>query len=298
MDLTPRNIIAFIFSIYIIASGKLKKSIKKALKGDYILSIYFHNPTKKEFESIVKWLRKRGFHFISLSDLNKIATKEAPFPKGAVLITVDDGWRTNKTNIVEVANDYQIPITIFVSTGPAEEGAYWWSYAREAIKRGLQLPSVAELKKLPNDKRLDTIDNIKKKITLEREALTPLEVKEISLSNFITIGGHTHTHPILVNCSNECVNRELNLSKDKLASWTGKEVEFFAYPNGDFSLREIEILKKLDYKLGFANNAQYLTIEILDNNLYAIPRFGFLEGASFAENICRVVGVWKRRNKP
>src|SRR5690606_18001363 len=94
MDLTPRNIIAFIFSIYIIASGKLKKSIKKALKGDYILSIYFHNPTKKEFESIVKWLRKRGFHFISLSDLNKIATKEAPFPKEAVLITVDDGWRT------------------------------------------------------------------------------------------------------------------------------------------------------------------------------------------------------------
>lgn len=287
---------AALFAIYLIVSGKVRKAVKRALNGEHILSIYFHNPSREEFESIVKWFMKKKFHFISLSDLTEIMASRAPFPKGAVLITVDDGWKSNDANIVEITSKYQIPVAIFVSTEPVEEGAYWWSYAKEAIKRGHQLGSVEELKKIPNQDRVAVIDKLKKKIKLEREAMTPMKIQEISKSKYITIGGHTHTHPILINCSEEAVKKEMSLSREKLVLWTGKDVDFFAYPNGDFSSREVEILKVLGYKLGFANNPQYLTRKELENE-FAIPRLGFLEGASFAENICRVVGVWKPKRR-
>src|SRR5690554_2873950 len=136
MSITPRNIIAFFIALLLIFSGKVRKARHRAMNGEFILSIYFHNPSKKEFKSIVKWLIKREFRFLSLRELREIMTDEITFPKGAVVITVDDGWRTNETNIVEIANKYRIPVTIFVSTEPVEQGAYWWSYAKEAIKRG------------------------------------------------------------------------------------------------------------------------------------------------------------------
>lgn len=295
MVLTKRNILAFLVSLFFIVSGKVRRACKRAMKGDFILSIYFHNPSKKEFESIISWLIKRKFHFISLSDFEKIVAKSMPFPKGAVLVTVDDGWEPNEVNIAEVANRYQIPVGIFVSTEPVETGnAYWWSYGREALKRGISKQSINELKKVANVDRLTAINRIKDQVPLSREAMTIGQIQRISQSDFITIGGHTHSHPVLTNCTDDEVREELALSKEKLTLWTNKEVKFFAYPNGDFSDREIGILKELNYKMGFANNAQYVTRGNLDQN-FRIPRFGFLEGASFLENICRVVGVWKMK---
>lgn len=296
MSITPRNILAFFFALWLIFSGKVRKARQRAMDGEFILSIYFHNPSKKEFESIVKWFIKRKFRFLSLQELRGIMTDEITFPKGAVVITVDDGWGTNEINIVEIADRYRIPVTIFVSTEPVEQGVYWWSYAKEAIKKGHPIPSINELKKMPNRSRLDIVNKTMQEISLDREAMTVEQVQRISKSDYITIGGHTHTHPVLINCSDEDVRNEMSLCNDKLTSWTRKRVEFFAYPNGDFSYREIEVLKELGYEMGFANNPEYLTRDALRNN-YSIPRLGFLEGASFAENICRMMGVWKKAGK-
>src|SRR5690606_16917942 len=276
MKLTFRNIFASCISAYLLASGKVETAIKGAFEGKYILSVYFHNPSKREFESTIKWLLKQKLQFISSSDLWNIANNNVVFPKGAVLITVDDGWASNKTNIVDIAERYKIPVTIFISSEPVEKGRYWWSYAKKAIKSGLLSSSVEDLKRIPNGERLKIIKRLQDEVKLEREALTPTQVQEISMSKYITIGGHTHTHTILPQCTDDTVREELQLSKEKLEAWTGKEVKFFAYPNGDFTPREISTLKDLDYKLSFANNPQYLTPETLRQSPYSIPRFGFL----------------------
>lgn len=296
MNLSVRNVMAYFFALYLIASGRVAKAIKKSTDGEIILSVYFHNPSRKEFQSIVKWFIKKGFHFVSLQDLSRILLNESPFPKGAVVITVDDGWASNEKNIVEIANKYQVPVAIFISTEPVEQGVYWWTYVKEALKKGIKVPSINHLKHMANENRLQIVDSIKGQLSVEREAMTVTQVRRISESPFITIGGHTHTHPILINCSEEAVRQELLVSNEKLARWVGKDIEYFAYPNGDFSQREIDILRELGYRLGFANNPQYISRD-RQNNIFAIPRCGFLEGASFAENLCRVVGVWNPRRK-
>ncbi|MBD1397726.1 polysaccharide deacetylase family protein [Pontibacter sp. JH31] len=292
MKMSVRNIFSWAIASVLILLGNVRNAKMKALNGDFILSLYFHKPSKAEFERCIKWLKKNNFTFLSIEDILKIIEHDLPLPKGAVLLTLDDGWQSNETNVVEVAKTHRVPVTIFVSTEPVEEGAYWWSYLSVANEIIPDLPSKQSLKKINNDDRLALINTIKKVKLLEREALTVEQVKRMASSEFVTIGGHTHSHPILVNCDSAQVYDELCLSKYKLESWIQNDVVSFAYPNGDYGNREIQLLGMLNYKLAFTNKPCYLTKEKLKHS-YELPRFGFLEGASFAENICRVVGIWQ-----
>jgi poly-beta-1,6-N-acetyl-D-glucosamine N-deacetylase len=292
MKLSIRNVFSWLLACILILIGSVRRAKMNAFKGEFILSLYFHNPSKIEFERCIKWLKKNAFVFLSIYDVLEIIQKDLPLPKGAVLLTADDGWQLNNDSIVEVANRYNVPVTIFVSTEPVEEGAYWWSYLKGAKQFIPEIPSKRSLKKVDNAKRLEIINTLKKQRILEREALTIEQVKSIARSGSITIGGHTHSHPILINCDDAQVYSELSVSKQKLESWIEGEVSSFAYPNGDYRDREIQLLKKLNYKIAFTNKPQYLTKE-KSRQSYELPRFGYLEGASFAENICRVVGVWQ-----
>jgi poly-beta-1,6-N-acetyl-D-glucosamine N-deacetylase len=287
-----RNILGYLAASTFIVAGFVRHARKRALKSQCIISLYFHKPEKNEFEFCIRWLKKKGFRFLSPHDIEKVVKGEMPFPRGAVCLTVDDGWQSNVSNVVEVANRYEVPVTIFVATTPAEEGAYWWSYVQQAKKHGLVQFSKKELKKMPEEKRLGILQELKKKVYPGRDAMTIDQVISIAGSPYITIGSHTQTHPILINCQDKQVYEELKTSRQKLESWIGKEVTYFAYPNGDFGQREIQILNNLDYRLAFCSQPGYLTPEML-KNCYTLPRFGFLEGASFAENICRITGVWQ-----
>lgn len=291
MRVNLRNVCAWLGACILIGLGFVRRAKRKVMNGEQILSVCFHKPSEAEFEACVNWLKRNGFTFLSTTDIDRIIRENLPFPKGGAILTVDDGWQTNEKNIIQVANRHQIPVTIFVSSAPVEEGAYWWSYIMEAEKNEIKCSSVKALKKVPNIDRLIEVNRIKEQLYLSREVLTVEQVKKASDSGYVTIGCHTHTHPILLNCSDEQVISELEDSKNRLESWVNKEVSYFAYPNGDYSVREINALRRLNYKLAFCMDPRPLTPDSIKDK-YLLPRYGFLEGASYAENICRMVGIW------
>lgn len=261
------------------------------------MSLCFHAPSKNFFESCVDWLANNGFHFISVAELESIMNDQKPFPKGAVVITIDDGWQSNLDNIVPIAGKYKVPVEIFVSTEVVEKGnGYWWSYIVEARKMGLSSEPVEFFKTIDNEDRIKILEETKTKIQLKREALTVDQVNEISKNQFVSIGSHSVSHPILPRCSNEASRYEILHSKEVLEEWTGKQVKHFAYPNGDYSNREISFLKRFGYTLAFSTEQKYLTKEKLATQ-YRLPRFMMVENATFEENICRIVGVWPVKPK-
>lgn len=293
MKLTARYLYSSAIAHLLILMGFVERAKKKIFSGDYILSIYCHNPSAKEFESCIKWLLDNKFHFLDAATLEQIVSGSLPFPRGGVIVTVDDGWKNNESAVVEVAEKYNIPVTIFISTEPVENGVFWWTYVKEARKRNLTRMSVEVLKKIPNEERTALVEDLKKQINGAREAMTIEQVIKISKSKHITIGGHTHSHPILPNCRKEQVLEELKLSKEKLESWTGREIRFFAYPNGDHTADHVKVLKDLNYKLAFTTKPEYLTPQSFQHSNYELPRFTLWENASLAENICRITGVWE-----
>jgi hypothetical protein len=70
-----------------------------------------------------------------------------------------------------------------------------------------------------------------------------------------------------------------------------KEIDTFSYPNGDFTDREINYLGRAGYKLGFTTINNYITPENIHDH-FTLPRTDLVETISFAENICRITGVW------
>jgi peptidoglycan/xylan/chitin deacetylase (PgdA/CDA1 family) len=96
-----------------------------------ITSIYFHNPGRRLFTKVISWLESNGYTFISADQLIDILNMRAVCPKGAVWISLDDGWKGNLDHVIPVAEEHNVPITIFVYTAGVEEGSFWW----EDLKR-------------------------------------------------------------------------------------------------------------------------------------------------------------------
>lgn len=288
-----RNISTAIIARSFIAAGLAKKVKKKALRGDFILSLYFHNPDKPLFEFCIRWLRENGFSFLSENDIVAIANKELPFPKGGVILTVDDGWQSNEENVIAVAEKYEVPVTIFVATDAIISGNYWWPYVAKARELKMSFPSVEDLKKIPNKELEKILKSIKSKVTMERHALNLQQLKKASRSKYIKISAHTVNHPILVNCEDNESFVEIEKSKMQIEEWLNMQVKSFAYPNGDYSNREIEYLKQLNFFSAYTTEPAYLTQERLQK-IYQLPRFCVFEGISKAEAICRMTGVWQR----
>lgn len=288
-----KNINASIISRFFLATGFSDNIKKKALRGDFIISIYFHSPEASLFEFCIKWLKKNGFNFLSENDILAIANEKRTFPKGGIILTVDDGWQTNEKNVIAIAERHQVPVTIFVATDAIENGNYWWPYVGKALDLGLDFPSIADLKRIPNKEREKILKNIKKEVSLERQALNVEQLRTASKSKYIKISAHTVNHPVLVNCEDDESFKEIEESKLQIEEWLNMPVNSFAYPNGDYSKREIEYLKKLNFSSAYTTEPHYLTKERLEN-IYQLPRFCIFEGISEAEAICRMMGVWQR----
>lgn len=298
MRLSFRNIAAFIWAEILFLTGIVHRSVKKKIKEKIIFSVYTHNPDKLLFESIILWLKKHGFNFISVKELASFMDDPFSFPTGTVLVTVDDGWRDNLKNIVTVAEKHFIPVTIFVSTEPVIEGSgYWWSYISFAHKNGMIDCTVEDLKKMTNDERLHILKKVKSDLELSREAFTIEEINTICKSDFVSIESHTVNHPILTECTDHDAWEEIYHSKKILQRWTDKPVIAFAYPNGNYSEREKTFLKDAGYQLAFTTSNSFITPENIKNN-FQLPRIDIMESVSFAENICRITGVWFEYNKP
>lgn len=291
-----RNILAACRAELYILTGAVSKRQLYIQQNRYILSIYFHNPTKETFRKCIKWLKEEKYHFLTVDNLTNLNTTSFEIGKKYVIITVDDGWRENITNIVPIAIEYKTPVTIFISTEPMLQGnRFWWSYFKQAKFQGIKTNSIEKLKKIPNDDRLAQLDLVKNKILNKREAMNIEEIIEISSTPYISIGSHTVSHPILTQCSNDQLMHEVDHSKLILEQLLLKPINSFSYPNGDFSGREVEIVKNAGYKIAFGTKPFYLKMEHKDQ-LFTLPRFEILDNVSFSENLCRMTGVWFKYN--
>ena len=71
--------------------------------------------TPENFESQIKYLSE-NYILLSLNDLKEALSRKV-IPNKSVAITFDDGYLDNLTHALPLLEKYQIPATIFVSSG-------------------------------------------------------------------------------------------------------------------------------------------------------------------------------------
>ncbi len=96
--------------------------------------------TPERFESQVKWLKENGYTVIPLKQLvSYLQGKDVTLPAKPIVITADDGWKSDYTYMYPIVRKYNIPITLFIYPGTISQGknALTWDQLKELMKTGL-----------------------------------------------------------------------------------------------------------------------------------------------------------------
>jgi len=101
--------------------------------------------------------------------------------------------------------------------------------------------------------------------------MTPKQVRELSDAGLATIGAHSQTHDILTQITREEADDSILRSKEKLEAWTGRRVDYFSYPNGDYSPALMYAVKRAGFLAAVSTEERTWTLK---DDIYAIPRIG------------------------
>lgn len=221
------------------------------------------------------------FNVLPLHDAVEALARRT-LPPRAVCITFDDGYRSVHDHALPILKEFNLPATVFVTTGYMTESNLWNDRILEAVRRlptGLldlrefgmpvyplsnmeerrrTLHEVMEkVKYLPPQERHDVIRKLEElaaqdfphRLMLTREMIARLAAEGVE------IGGHTISHPILTRLDDEAANAEIAGSKRDLEAIIGKPVRLFAYPNGktgkDFNEKHVRMVKEAGYTAAF-----------------------------------------------
>ncbi len=219
-------------------------------------------PTRiKNFEKEMEYLTNK-YNVISLDFLEQIIREGRSIPRKAVVITFDDGFKDNYLNAYPILKKYNVPATIFITTGYiGSDELNWrdkvnygiWNTSKEMFQAehigniplhtGLQRRIAASkiktiLEEMPKDNRCLYIEGLLRKLKVR---ISPELNKEFMLSweeiremnkNGIGIGSHSISHPVLTEISLEDAKKEIIESKRHIEEKLDKHVIAFAYPYG------------------------------------------------------------------
>ena len=96
------------------------------------------------------------------------------------------------------------------------------------------------------------------------------QIIEISNSDIVEIGNHSHSHEYLVDESPELIKEDILKSIEIFEKKLGKNSEFFSYPFGEYSIEFKKIIKELGFKYAFGQHSGVID-ETKD--FWELPRF-------------------------
>ena len=95
------------------------------------------------------------------------------------------------------------------------------------------------------------------------------QIKEIEKEKFAFIGNHSHSHDYLLDLTFENFKKDINKSIEIFKKELGYNPIFFSYPFGEYSLEQINYIKK-KFKYGFGQHSGVIDV---NKDPFELPRF-------------------------
>jgi len=166
---------------------------------------------RETFRQQLQYLEMTGYNVVPLRHVYEYVTgKRASLPKNAVVITIDDGWRSTYTEAFPELQKRKFPFTVFIYPNiiGKTSNALTWAQIREMSNAGVDIQSHA----------------------LTHPFLTRRKHRSMTDEQYAT-----------------WLRKELAESKRILEKEAGKKVQFIAYPYGDYDDRVAEAAGKAGY---------------------------------------------------
>ena len=267
-----------------------------------------------KFQRRMELLEELDYPVITLTDaLAKRCSGE--LPRGATVITIDDGWQSTYEHMLPILQTRNYPATVYLTTyycfnqAPVVDVALQYCIHQADPTRHpfIHLPEY-DLGPLPIGTRTEKdralgaasavvarLDNDSARQLFLRSLcqqtgldydfmaanrlfhlMTPMEVKKISESG-VAVELHTHHHRI-THKGVDCLDAELTINSERIQAITGRFPSHFCYPSGRYSPEVWPTLSE-------AGIASATTTDIglvnSHSDKYALPRI--LDGQNISE---------------
>lgn len=253
--------------------------------------------SKTGFVTLIERLIAQGYSFISMEELYDriVRNNSEAYTRPFAVFTFDDGYSDIFNCAFPMLQRYQIPFTLYLTTGYPDKAIIHLSEAVEEIVRNQQVVYIQnEQETLSFDTsslerkqqsfsqiekylwtQFSTIEDMAAALGInmanyEQYGLSWEQLALMSKNPLCTIGAHTITHPNLTKLSIDKLREELIEPKKRIEHQLGIEVRHFAYPFGKFSSLVREEAVEAGYKTIVTTQSGYLDMNAID--LFSLPR--------------------------
>jgi peptidoglycan/xylan/chitin deacetylase (PgdA/CDA1 family) len=250
--------------------------------------LMYHEPARDLLERHLDYLG-RHYTFVTLQRvvdaLHHGRWEDLPTP--AVVVTVDDGRRENYELLSAFQRHGVVPTLYVCSQLIGTRRRFWFDVRpdRESLKR---------LSHEQRVRRLEQDGDFALTMEFPSSPATALSLEQIAqMGDAVDVQSHTRFHPVLTTCTEEHCREEVERSRAEIEELVGRRCEHFCFPNGDYSERELQMVRQAGYRsartirtgwIGPGSDPYQLPIVGVDdyasvNQLAAdLAGLGFLEG--------------------
>jgi peptidoglycan/xylan/chitin deacetylase (PgdA/CDA1 family) len=256
---------------------------REVVQGNRVNILLFHNISPETAEQSFNYLTKK-YRFISLRKFLEIKKDPSKsFPGKAAVATFDDGYKEN-AELLPVFKKYGIEPAIFLCASMIGTHRHFW------FEENYSNISVKKLKNMANGKKLEILRQGGFSIEKEYEISQVLNRDDIrKMYDTTDFQSHTNTHPCLPQCPEVVSREEIVQSKQILEKEFGLNIYALAYPNGDYSKRDIALAKDAGYQCA-------LTVDFGFNSKktdpFRLKRICVNDATDLNELVVKASGAW------
>lgn len=240
----------------------------------------FKHVPEDGFRRQMQWVQ-RHCRIVAPHDFRR-ACLTADRTRPPVLVTFDDAYRDYRAVAYPILKQLGIPAINFVATQYVEDEAarFWWdevdlavwASTRPAIdlfwrggervaldaagRERIRMDIRRYIWSRPDSERpatlaalLEALDVRPAAIAIERQVMTWEEIRDVA--DVTTIGGHTHTHPLMSRIDDARLQQEVRSCRSRIMEHVGAPATF-AYPAGAFSDAAKRAVRDGGFDLAFA----------------------------------------------
>ena len=213
--------------------------------------------TPEQFEAQLVFLARHRYTSVGFADYLAYRRGERLLPPRAIIITFDDGYRSNRTIALPLLRQYGFGATIFLVTAQLGKTNAW---DRDELQEPL----------------LDAAD------------IHTMQAEGRGGGGGIDFGSHTATHARLTRLGSVDALRELRSSREQLGALLGKPVTVVCYPYGDYNRATLQLARDAGYEAGVIIRRRMNTDATDPLELRRIPITSLTSPGRFAWDLFRL----------
>lgn len=219
----------------------------------------------EQFEAQIRALSEAGYTGVSFDELQAYVLRGEPLPEKPVVITFDDGYRSNYTLAYPILQKYGMKATIFAIG--VSFGTDHYKDTDYAITPHFGAAEAAEM----TASGLISIQSH----TYDMHQWPPYETDSAVRENILQLPGESEESYV------QALTEDFTRSRALLEDATGRPVDVLAYPAGQYSMLAQVTLQSLGVHVTLSTNPGVNTVvKGLPQTLYAMLRFGITEDIS------------------